>query len=338
MPSSSPSPESDRLQGQLSPSTTEEPAVHETVVPAGQVRTARPHWSLSVRLSVGAALLAAVGNVIALLGVPRVYGDETSDLQVVAVAQDLVTLIVVVPMVLVLGRLASRDSARADTCLLGCTGFLVYNYAIYAFTVQFGPLFLLWVAVLGLSSAALVAGLTTMDVDAAALRYGRRAMPLAVGVLVAVPVLFTLLWLSEIVPDLLAGRPSTSAETWQVPTNPVHVLDLAFLFPAAWVSGVSLLRRRGFGYATAPAVLVVLALTCVPILTVPLVALARGAEPPWAVVPPVGVVLLVSVVALTQLLRTQSGRSADAADGSDGPGPSVTARPGLRAQGVVRGG
>lgn len=38
--------------------------------------------------------------------------------------------------------------------------------------------------------------------------------------------------------------------------NPVHVLDLAFFLPAICVSGVLLLRRHWFGYATAAAQLI----------------------------------------------------------------------------------
>ena len=41
--------------------------------------------------------------------------------------------------------------------------------------------------------------------------------------LIVVGMLFGLLRLSEIVPDLLAGAPSRSASAWNVPTNPVHV-------------------------------------------------------------------------------------------------------------------
>jgi hypothetical protein len=37
-----------------------------------------------------------------------------------------------------------------------------YNYAIYAFSVHFGPLFLVWVAVLGLALFALIGGLTAL--------------------------------------------------------------------------------------------------------------------------------------------------------------------------------
>jgi hypothetical protein len=55
--------------------------------------------------------------------------------------------------------------------------------------------------------------------------------------LIAVAGLFASLWLGEIVPDLVAGGASRSASTWQVSTNPVHVLDLAFFLPAVAISG-----------------------------------------------------------------------------------------------------
>jgi hypothetical protein len=63
---------------------------------------------------------------------------------------------------------------------------------------------------------------------------------------------FGAVWLSQIVPDLLSGRASTSASSVLLPTNPVHVLDLALFLPAVVTSGVMLLRGRPFGYVTAP--------------------------------------------------------------------------------------
>lgn len=53
----------------------------------------------------------------------------------------------------------------------------------------------------------------------------------------AAAALFALLWLSEILRDLVARRLSTSASQRNVPTNPVHVLDLAFFLPAAGPAG-----------------------------------------------------------------------------------------------------
>ena len=115
--------------------------------------------------------------------------------------------------------------------------------------------------------------------------------------------LFTLLWLSQILPDLLAQRPSRSASEWNVPTSPVHVLDLAFFLPAAATTGVLVLRRHRWGYATVAAQLTWLALTCLPVLVTPLVADARGHQPGWAVAVPIGVMLLVAGTTLGWVLR-----------------------------------
>ena len=192
---------------------------------------------------------------------------------------------------------------RAYLGWLGCLAFTVYNYAIYAFSVHFGPLFLVWVAVLGLSVLALVGGLSTLEATAVKARFAGQAMLLPAWILIVVAALFGFLWLSEIVPDLLAGDPSSSASDWNIPTNPVHVLDLAFFPPALFASGVLLLRHQPVGYATAAGQLAWIALTCLPILVTPLVA---GHEPGWAVMLPIGVLCIVSVVC--RMLKSSSRR------------------------------
>ena len=57
---------------------------------------------------------------------------------------------------------AYRGSLRSWLCWLGCLSFTVYNYAIYAFSIHFGALFLVWIGVLGLSLFALIGGLTCL--------------------------------------------------------------------------------------------------------------------------------------------------------------------------------
>lgn len=121
--------------------------------------------------------------------------------------------------------------------------------------------------------------------------------------LIVVAAIFALLWLSEIVPDLLAGKPSRSANDWRIPTNPVHVLDLSFFLPAVIISGLLLRRRHPLGYATAAGQLVWLALTCLPILVTPLVAHARGHAVGWAVMIPIGIFLVAILAVLGRLLR-----------------------------------
>ncbi|WP_307042428.1 hypothetical protein [Agromyces ramosus] len=122
------------------------------------------------------------------------------------------------------------------------------------------------------------------------------------GFLIASAVLFAVLWLSEIIPDLLAGRASTSASTWEIPTNPVHVLDLAIFLPAVFLSGLLLLRRRPLGSATAPGALIFLGLTALPIMFIPFAAAARQQEPVWTILIPMSIVVAGAAVGLWLLL------------------------------------
>jgi hypothetical protein len=254
-------------------------------------------------LAAAAALLAAVGSVVGLSSATTIYGQETASLADQATAQDLVNLLLVAPLVLVLGWRAHRGHLAAYFGWLGCVTFTVYNYAIYAFSIRFGPLFLVWIGVLGLSIFALIGSLATVDTSAIKACFAGRPLRWPGWFLIIVAALFTLLWLSEILPDLLAQRPSTSASQLNVPTNPVHVLDLAFFLPAAATTGVLLLRRHRWGYATAAGQLTWLALTCMPIVVTPLVADARGHQPGWAVIVPIGVMLLVAGTTLGWVLR-----------------------------------
>lgn len=265
--------------------------------------TRGPLPSLWMWLATAGAALAAVGSLLGLMAAGDVYGGETTVLADAAAAQDWVNLVLVAPLVVVLGWLARRGQLRAQLIWFGCLGFTIYNYAIYAFSIHFGPLFLVWVAVLGLAIFALLGGLASIDVATVRSRFGVRSMPGPAWFLIVIAALFAFLWLGEIVPDLMAGGPSSSASDWRVPTNPVHVLDLAFFLPGVVTSGVLLLRRHAWGYATAAAQLTWLALTSLPILVTPLVAHVRGHEPGWAVTGPIGLVLLACVAALAWVLR-----------------------------------
>jgi hypothetical protein len=110
---------------------------------------------------------------------------------------------------------------------------------IHRVSIQFGPLFLPWVAVLGLSVFALLGSSSALDPTTVGRWFAGRAMTAVGWLLIVGAAAFTLLWLSEIVPDLAAGNPSSSASAWRVPTNPVHVVDLAFFLPAITATGIS---------------------------------------------------------------------------------------------------
>jgi hypothetical protein len=259
-------------------------------------------------LSIAVALLAAAGSVISL-SVDSIYDGLTPAFLPEALAQDIGNLAVAAPAMVILAALALRGSLRAYLLWLGVLAFTVYNYVVYTFSIPFGPLFLLWVAVLGTCIYALIGGVTAVDHRAVAARYAsRRAVTVAGWFLIVVAIFFGLLWLSEDVPALMSGARPQTVINMDLPTNPIHILDLAFFLPAAIAIGVLLLKRGPFGHTVAPAMIVFLILTGVPILITPVVQTVRGETANWGVVGPIGMLTLASLGLLIWLLSTIQSR------------------------------
>ncbi len=255
-------------------------------------------------LSILAALLAVAGSIIAL-SVPSIYTSLTPAFLPQALAQDIANLALVSPAWLVLAALALRGSLRSYLLWLGVLTFTVYNYVIYTFSVPFGPLFLLWVAVLGLSLYALIGGVASVDHKTVESSFtSRRAVVAIAWFLIVTAVLFGLLWLSEDVPALLSGSRPQSVIDMALPTNPVHILDLGFFLPAVIATAVMLLKKKPLAYTLAPAFIVFLVLTGIPILLTPVVQAARGETAAWGVVAPIGALTVVLLGLLAWLLST----------------------------------
>ena len=259
---------------------------------------------LWLSLSILAVFLAIAGNIIALSN-PRIYANLTAAFLPQAIAQDIASLVIVAPLWLILAILALRGSLRAYLLWLGVLTFTVYNYVIYTFSVPFGSLFLLWVAVLGLSLFALIGGVASVEHEAVKSSYkSERAIKVVSWFLIITAILFAFLWLSEDVPALLSGNTPQSVVDMAIPTNPVHILDLGFFLPAVIITGIMLLKQKPFAYTVTPAFLVFLILTGIPILITPFVQSARGQTAGWGVFIPIGTLTVLLLGLLIWLLST----------------------------------
>jgi len=256
--------------------------------------------------SAAAAVIALVASGIGLADVNRIYGRETASFVDQAIAQDLVNVTLAAPATLLLAWLAWRGSVRAGLLWTGVLTFTVYNYVIYTMSIHVGPLFLAWVAVLGLTFWSLVGGLRALRPTAVAGRLAGAPRRVVGWYLVVIAGVFTMLWLSDVVPAMVEGRLPQGAVDLGLPSNPVHVLDLAIFLPAVIAIGRLVLLRRPTGLTLAPAAVVFLVMTGLPILVTPLVTAARGGEPAWQVMGPVGAITAVGVAVLVALLRHRS--------------------------------
>jgi hypothetical protein len=260
--------------------------------------------SIWLWLSILAALLAVTGSIVGL-SVPGIYADLTPAFLPQALAQDIANLAIVSPAWLILAILALRGSLRAYLLWLGVLVFTVYNYVIYTFSIPFGPLFLLWVAVLGLSLYALIGGVTAANHKAVASSFtSQGAITVTAWLLIVTAVLFGLLWLSEDVPALLSGSRPQSVADMALPTNPVHILDLGFFLPAVIATAAMLLKKKPLAFTVAPAFIVFLVLTGIPILFTPVVQATRAETAAWGVVLPIGILTVALLGLLAWLLST----------------------------------
>lgn len=189
---------------------------------------------------------------------PATYAQDEPFFATQGIAQDFISLFVTVPVMLVCFVFALRGSHRARLVWLGMLGYTLYSYILYAFYVRFNSLFLVYVATLALTLYTFIGAITTTDhlaVREAVLSHRKNPAKFRrrnAVVLFTIAGLFYLLWLSEIIPALLAGVTPQSILDNGLPTNPVHVLDLSFLLPGLIITGILLLKDHPLAYVITP--------------------------------------------------------------------------------------
>jgi hypothetical protein len=195
----------------------------------------------SNRLAVVATVLAA-GAALAGLAVRGLYVDAPNWVQQ-AQGTDLATLLLAVP-VLAVGLRMARGSAAGRLAVVAGLLYLVYNYAIFAFSVAMNPLTIVHIAIFGLALwSLLLSGRSAVEgADAVTERLNRRA---AGGLLIGVAAMFGLLWLGQIATVATTGVLPPDLVKAGISSNPVYALDLGFFLPLCAIAGIGLLRRNG---------------------------------------------------------------------------------------------
>jgi len=198
---------------------------------------------ITERFAVSATALAAIAAAAGLL-VPDLYRDAPYWVQQ-ARGTDFATLLVAVPVLTAGLWTARRRSAAGELAVFAGLLYLVYNYAIFVFSVRMNPLTAVYIAILAFALWSLVL-MTSASVTEAgeALAHGlnRRVSGL---LLVAVSALFGLLWIGQIATATTTGALAPDLVRAGLSTNPVYALDLAFFLPLCALAGIGLLRRKG---------------------------------------------------------------------------------------------
>lgn len=219
-------------------------------------------YRLSAQLAV-VAVLAALPTLLrpSLLSGPDVMIGS-------ARGTALVILVATVPLLVLAAHATSRGSARGLVLWLAALAHLAYQGVMFCFATPLNSLFLLYVAMLGLSVWTAAVVLTRIDVRALHSRWGRRSRArLVASVLGTVAVLNALAWIARIVPTIGTDDPSSIMAGSGLTTNPVIVQDLVLWLPLGIVAAVLLWKRTAVGHLLAGIVLVMWTLEGVTVAT-----------------------------------------------------------------------
>lgn len=213
-----------------------------------------PRW-----LVAGTSILAVLVAIASVAGIwePTIYAKETASWGAQGFGQDVVDLLVIVPVLLGCTWGVARGSRGALLILSGVLIYVIYSFTLYAFAMHFNALFLIYCATLGVAFYSLVdVGIYLRMQDGKEwFALTQRRTRIAGWFLVAIAALFYALWLSSVIPALIDGQPPAALIEAGLITNPVHILDLSIVLPALAISGVITLARRPAGYLLAPTML-----------------------------------------------------------------------------------
>jgi hypothetical protein len=165
-------------------------------------------------------------------------------------ANDLTTLVLGLPLLVVSTVLACRGSLRGRLLMTGTLGFFLYTYMSMCFATAFNQLFLVYIALYGLSLFAFILAMMSFDLASLPAQFSARLPRRSIAALLITAGVFLMVaWIGgRIAPPLLQG---TIPALENVTTMVIQVMDLALILPLVVLSGILLLQRKPWGYLLA---------------------------------------------------------------------------------------
>jgi hypothetical protein len=194
------------------------------------------------------------------------YHNMSWDVAVQGIAQDYVTLFIGIPL-LILGLYMSRgNSLKWRLFLAGTVGYFLVTYLFYTVMGMYNELFLLYVALMGLSFFTLLTILFGMDLNTIQDHFNTKTPIKGAGIFLLLnTVMIGMMWLQVVLPPLLDGS-LYPKELQHYTTLIVQGLDLGLLLPLCVVSAVLFIRKKPLGFMAVPVYLVFLSILMTALL------------------------------------------------------------------------
>lgn len=193
------------------------------------------------------------GDKVELYG-SGIYKHDSVSAAAQAIAQDGVTLVLGVPLLVVSLVMSFRGRVRGRLLLAGALGYFTYTYASYSFLSMYNQLFLIYVMLFSASLFAFILTLLSLEREKVE-RYFKHSSATSIGVfLLFTAFMIMMLWLGRLASSLREETAPVGLEHYS--TLVIQALDLAIVVPLTAITGVLLIRRRPYGYLLASVVIV----------------------------------------------------------------------------------
>ena len=164
-------------------------------------------------------------------------------------ANDLVTLVLGLPLLAVSFWLTLRGSLRGRLMLTGTLGFILYTYITMCFGAAYNRLFLVYVALFSMSLFAFVLSVMSFDLKTLPQHFSDKLPRRWIaGLLFFAAAFLGLAWLGRIAATFSQNVIPALENTTSMF---IQAMDLGIIMPTCILSAILLLRRSAWGYLLA---------------------------------------------------------------------------------------
>lgn len=191
--------------------------------------------------------------------------------------QDLITLIIVIPVMMGSLYLISKDSLRGRLIWMGTIFYFLYTYVSMSFATSYNQLFLVYVALFSLSLFTFLGELISMDIKKVKENFSSNKMRKVTAIfLFIVGLMLAGMWLKMIIDSLIMGAEPLALEKYT--TLVIQALDLGIVVPTAILSAYLLIKNNEWGYVIASIFLIKASLLGTAILSMILFMALNGVD------------------------------------------------------------
>lgn len=234
---------------------------------------------------------------------PGTYDRDSASMAAQGTGQDLVDLFIVVPVLIASFIFAARGNRVAVLLYAGTLFYITYSFIIYCFGVHFNRLFLVYCITLGVALYSFILVMSGLQQLKVAEWFDRAPVRWVSVYIVLVALVFYFMWLRTVIPAIIGDTVPAEVSDYNLPVNPVHVIDLVFALPGLILGSVLLWQKRGMGYIIASVAMVFMVLLTLALGAMVIELVIRGISEDFSVAIVFGVLSLASLSVVCLLFR-----------------------------------